>query len=210
MGVPARSRRPGLRRPQDAAGLVRPLPGPSREQPGPGSGLEALTIPPDAVALTLRLPAGQTMCARFRAVDPDGVPRPWSRIGCRSRPFDDSRGRVRGSAQRVADPYSIDGVATRLHRGSDLVLDGVRKGSQAGYAFTSRGARTFTRLGVGLRCGWRELSGRISVAGWPSGAWARTTCAGPLTLRNSGEYDDVSALIVVPPWAVRGNHFPFA
>lgn len=170
---------------------------------------QPVEVPANATGWWMRLKTGQAMCVRYRVVPPAGTARAWRRPSCVTRPFDDSRARVRGRVDRVADPYFSDASASRPRRGGALVLAGIRRGSLAGFVFTSRGAHEWQDLGLGVPCLGPGYGGSSATAGWPSAAWGRARCNGPLVLANKDGYEDVSGLIVVPPWAARWNRFPF-
>ena len=64
-----------------------------------------LDLPDHTTAVRLPLRPGQAVCVRYRAVSPGGDPKKWSGSDCTARPYDDSVGRVRGSARQVDEPY---------------------------------------------------------------------------------------------------------
>ncbi|MCB0907386.1 MAG: hypothetical protein KDB63_09740 [Nocardioidaceae bacterium] len=161
---------------------------------------------PLTTGLWLRLGRGQSLCVRYRVIDTDGA-QAWRRPTCVSRPFDDSRAKVRGRSAQVADPYFSDGSATRPLAGGSLVLRGVRRGSLTGYTFTSPQKFRAFRLLLDVPCEGLGSSGASRAPGWPSAAWGLARCDGRLAVRYGAGSADVSGLIVVPPWVLRWRHY---
>ncbi|MEZ5192107.1 MAG: hypothetical protein R2734_06125 [Nocardioides sp.] len=150
---------------------------------------------------------GATLCARARIVDPGGDRR-LTRQRCLSRPYDDSAGRARGQTDPVADPYFADRRATRLRSRAEIALPRVRRGSLAGYVYTTSRPLRAPRVEVYLPGrGWDLGQGVAETRrGWPSAQWGRVRRTGTVRVRTRGGYawgEDVSGLIVVPPWARR-------
>lgn len=163
-------------------------------------------VDPLTTGLWLRLGRGQSLCVRYRVIDADGA-QAWRRPTCVSRPFDDSRAQVQGRSAQVADPYFSDGRATRPRPGGSLVLRGIRRGSLTGYTFTSPQKLRAFRLQLDVPCEGMGSSGTSRAPGWPSAAWGLARCNGRLAVRYAAGSEDVSGLIVVPPWVLRWRHY---